>query len=169
VRLEIAGEGKYRQLAMPRTSTLDRTFRASADGDPSRDRLDDSAADFHVLTEEQLTESVREALVGAGAVREVKMFGGIGFILNGNLAVAASKRGLLARVGRERQDDALARAAARPMVTRGRPMAGYLYVDPPALTGRAVQAWVRLAREFVWTLPPKKPDAKRARAKGKRK
>jgi TfoX/Sxy family transcriptional regulator of competence genes len=69
------------------------------------------------LAEEQLTESVREALVGAGAVREVKMFGGIGFILNGNLAVAASKRGLLARVGRERQDDALARAAARPMVT----------------------------------------------------
>jgi hypothetical protein len=67
-----------------------------------------------VLTEEQLTESMREALVGAGAVREVKMFGGIRFILNGNLTVAASKRGLLARVGRERQDDALARAAARP-------------------------------------------------------
>ncbi len=122
-----------------------------------------------MLTDQQLAESVRAALVGSGAVREVKMFGGIGFMLNGNLVVAVSKRGLLARVGRERQGDALARAGARPMVMRGRTMDGYIYVDPPALTGRTVQAWIRLAVDFVQTLPPKKPGAKRARAKGKRK
>jgi TfoX/Sxy family transcriptional regulator of competence genes len=97
------------------------------------------------------------------------MFGGVGFMLNGNLVVAASKRGLLARVGKERQADALARAGARPMVMRGRTMDGYIYVDPPALTGRAVLVWLRLALDFVQTLPPKKPVAKRARAKGKRK
>jgi TfoX/Sxy family transcriptional regulator of competence genes len=120
-----------------------------------------------VLTE-QLAESVRTALAEAGSIREVKMFGGIGFMLNGNLVAAASKRGLLVRVGRERQGDALARAGARPMVMRGRTMDGYIYVDPPALTSRAVQAWLRLAIDFVYTLPPKKPGAKRVRAKEKR-
>ena len=122
-----------------------------------------------MLTDQQLSESVRTALAGAGMVREVKMFGGIGFMLNGNLVVAASKRGLLVRVGRERQADALVRAGARPMVMRERTMDGYIYVDPPALTSRAVQSWVRLALDFVQTLPPKKPGAKRARAKGTRK
>jgi len=122
-----------------------------------------------VLTDQQLSESVRTALAGAGMVREVKMFGGIGFMLNGNLVVAASKRGLLVRVGRERQAGALVRAGARPMVMRGRTMDGYIYVDPPALTSRAVQSWVRLALDFVQTLPPKKPGAKRERAKGTRK
>jgi TfoX/Sxy family transcriptional regulator of competence genes len=120
-----------------------------------------------VLTDQHLAERVRMALVGAGAVREVKMFGGIGYMLNGNLVVAASKRGLLVRVGRERLGNALARAGARPMVMRGRTMDGYIYVDPPALTGRTVQVWIRLAVNFVQTLPPKKPGA--ARAKGKQK
>jgi TfoX/Sxy family transcriptional regulator of competence genes len=120
-----------------------------------------------VLTEQQLADSVRTALAEAGSIREVKMFGGIGFMLNSNLVAAASKRGLLVRVGRERQGDALARAGARPMVMRGRTIDGYIYADPPALTGRAVQAWIRLAVDFVQTLPPKKPGAKRARAKGK--
>jgi len=122
-----------------------------------------------VLGDQQLAENVRTALAGAGTVREVKMFGGIGFMLNGNLVAAASKRGLLVRVGKERQGDALARAGARLMVMRGRTMDGYIYVDPPALTVRSVQAWLRLAVEFVKTLPSKKPGAKRARVKGKRK
>jgi len=84
-----------------------------------------------MLTDQQLAESVRTALAGAGTVREVKMFGGIGFMLRGNLVAAASKRGLLVRVGRECQGDALARAGARPMVMRGRTMEDYIYVDPP--------------------------------------
>ena len=122
-----------------------------------------------MLTDHQLADSVRTALAGAGTIREVKMFGGIGFMLNGNLMAAASKRGLLARVGKDRQREALARAGARPMVMRGRTMDGYIYVDPSALTARTVQAWLKLAVDFVQPLPPKKPGAKRARAKGKRK
>jgi TfoX/Sxy family transcriptional regulator of competence genes len=122
-----------------------------------------------VLSDQQLAESVSTTLAGAGTIREVKMFGGTGFMLNGNLVAAASKRGLLVRVGAERQGDALARAGARPMEMRGRTMEGYIYVDPPALTGRAVQAWLRLAVDFVQTLPPKKTGAKRARVNGKQK
>jgi TfoX/Sxy family transcriptional regulator of competence genes len=53
-----------------------------------------------VLTDQQLSESVRTALAGAGMVREVKMFGGIGFMLNGNLASMTSRYGLLVRVGK---------------------------------------------------------------------
>jgi len=122
-----------------------------------------------VLTEQQLADSVRTALADAGSIREVKMFGGIGFMLNGNLVAAASKRGLLVRVGRERQGDALARAGARPMVMRGRTMEDYIYVDPPVLTGRGVKAWLRLGLDFVRTLPPNNSGAKRARTKGNRK
>ena len=122
-----------------------------------------------MLTDQQLAESVRAALVDAGTVREVKMFGGIGFMLKGNLVAAASKRGLLVRVGRERQGDALARTGARPMVMRSRTMEGYIYVDPPALTGRGVKAWLQLGIDFVMTLPPKNSGAKLARTTGKRK
>jgi len=112
--------------------------------------------------DEDLTASVRAALARDGDVREVKMFGGIGFMLNGNLVVAASRRGLLVRVGKDQQREALVRPGARPMVMRERVMEGYIYVDPPALAGRAaVQPWVRLALAFVRTLPPKQAAKKK--------
>ena len=89
--------------------------------------------------DDELAASVRAALKGSGAVREVKMFGGIGFMLNGNLVAAASRRGLLLRVGKDRQAEALALSGARPMVMRGRTMEGYVYVDAPALGEQTVQ------------------------------
>lgn len=120
------------------------------------------------MTADELAASVRRALAGAASLGEVKMFGGIGFMLNGNMVAAASRRGLLVRVGRERQDEALARRGARQMEMKGRLMDGYIYVDPPALTDDAVVAWLRLAVAFVQTLPPKAPSAKSVRMKGKR-
>jgi TfoX/Sxy family transcriptional regulator of competence genes len=75
---------------------------------------------------------VRAALLGAGTIREVKMFGGIGFMLNGNLIAGASHRGLLVRVGKAREREALAQPGARPMQMKGRTMEGYIYVDHPA-------------------------------------
>ena len=113
--------------------------------------------------DEDLAAGVRTALAHVGDVREVKMFGGIGFMLNGNLVVAASRRGLLARVGKDEQRAALARPGARPMVMRGRVMEGYIYVDPPDLADRAaVKPWVQLALAFVRTLPPKQAARKKA-------
>ena len=111
-----------------------------------------------------LVAGVRAALSGV-AVREVRMFGGIGFMLNGNMVAAASRRGLLVRVGKERQAEALAQSGARPMEMRGRTMDGYVYIDPPALGDDTVQASLRLALAFVQTLPPKPPGPKPARAK----
>src|SRR5258708_7546129 len=121
-----------------------------------------------MTNDQDIAASVRAALADAGAVREVKMFGGIGFMLDGNLVAAASKRGLLLRVGKDRQADALTRPGSRPMVMKGRTMDGYIYVDPPALTNRAVRAWIKLAIAFVQTLPTK-PERKTTSTKGKRK
>jgi TfoX/Sxy family transcriptional regulator of competence genes len=122
-----------------------------------------------MIFDQDLATNVRSALAGAGAVREVKMFGGIGFMLNGNLVAAASKRGLLLRVGKDRQRDALARPGARPMEMKGRTMEGYVYVDPPALEDGALQAWLQLALAFVQTLPSKLASPKPERTKGRRK
>jgi TfoX/Sxy family transcriptional regulator of competence genes len=122
-----------------------------------------------MAVDEDLAAAVRAALAGAGTIREVKMFGGTGFMLKGNLIAALSKRGLLVRVGKDRQHEALARPGARPMEMRGRTMEGYILIDPSELTGKAVQAWLQLALAFVQTLPPKEAGTKPAPKKGKQK
>jgi TfoX/Sxy family transcriptional regulator of competence genes len=118
------------------------------------------------MNEQDLLAAVRESLAAA-AVREIKMFGGIGFMLNGNLLVAVSSRGLLARVGKEAEREALTRAGASPMIMRGRLMAGYIRVDASALDEHAVDSWVHLARAFVETLPKKKPTPKSSTGAGR--
>jgi TfoX/Sxy family transcriptional regulator of competence genes len=120
------------------------------------------------MNADDLAAAVRAALAGAGTIREVKMFGGIGFMLNGNLLAGASKRGLLVRIGKDREAEALKRPGARAMEMRGRKMEGYVYVDPPALSASAVQGWMEMASAFVRTLPKKPASTKRAGAKGKR-
>src|SRR5580693_1397836 len=92
---------------------------------------------------------------------EVKMFGGTGFMLNGNLAAAVSKRGLLLRVGKDRYRDALAWPGARTMEIRERTMEGYVYIDPPVPTNDALKAWLDEAVAFVKTLPVKAAGALR--------
>jgi TfoX/Sxy family transcriptional regulator of competence genes len=116
--------------------------------------------------DEKLAAHVRAALTGASPVREVKMFGGIGFMLNGNMIAAASDRGLLVRVGEQHEAEALARPGAEPMVMNGRAMKGFVRVKA-ALDARSVKSWLRLARTFVETLPAKttavKPKRKRSK------
>ena len=97
---------------------------------------------------------------------EIKMFGGTGFMLNGNMVVAVSKRGLLLRVGKDRYRDALAWPGARPMEMRGRTMEGYVYVDPPVPTNNALIAWLDEAVAFVMTLPVKAASAKPKKPRG---
>ena len=115
--------------------------------------------------ESDLALRVRAAFHGVEALREVKMFGGVGFMVNGNLVAAASKRGLLLRVGRERQDEALAEPGIRPMEMRGRRMEGYVYADPPPRSEDAIKAWLRSALDYVHTLPPKSADPRPKRTK----
>lgn len=116
-----------------------------------------------MTAEESLSAAVRGHLSGAGAMSEVKMFGGTGFLLNGNLAAAVSKRGLLLRVGKDCYRDALAWPGARPMEIRERTMEGYVYIDPPVPTNDALKAWLDEAVAFVKTLPVKAAGAKTKR------
>jgi TfoX/Sxy family transcriptional regulator of competence genes len=110
--------------------------------------------------EESLSVAVRDHLSGAGAMSEVKMFGGTGFMLDGKLAAAVSKRGLLLRVGKDRQREALAWPGARPMEMRGRTMEGYVYIDPPMPTNDVLKECLDEAVAFVKTLPVRGAGAK---------
>ena len=106
--------------------------------------------------DEELAERVRQALGGQDGVVEKKMFGGLAFMLHGNMSVGVEKDRLTVRVGAERYQEALARPHARPMDFTGRPMKGFVYVPPEALqTDAALQEWVQMGVEFALTLPRK--------------
>jgi len=120
-----------------------------------------------MAVDENLAQRMRVALAGTGALREVRMFGGLCFMLNGNIVAGTSKHGLLVRVGKDRQADALARPGAKPMAMTGRPMEGYVFVDPPPSDEVALRECLDLAVAFVKTLPPKAPKSKPRRSKTK--
>jgi TfoX/Sxy family transcriptional regulator of competence genes len=120
-----------------------------------------------MAVDEGLAERMRAALAGIGAVREVRMFGGLCFMLNGNMVAGTSKRGLLVRVGKEQLSAALARPGAKRMEMTGRPMQGYVFIDPPPPDEQALRDWLDLAVAFVKTLPPKLPKSKPRRTKTK--
>jgi TfoX/Sxy family transcriptional regulator of competence genes len=97
------------------------------------------------------------------------MFGGLGFMLNGYFVVSVSPRGLLARVDKEEEAEALTRPGASPMVMRGRTMKGYVRVDPSVLDGRALKPWVQLAMKSLDTLPERKPKTPAVKPKVRKK
>ncbi|CDX19348.1 conserved hypothetical protein [Mesorhizobium sp. ORS 3324] len=110
-----------------------------------------------------MVERLRAAL-GSRAFTEQKMFGGTCFMLNGNMLIGTSKRGLLVRVGKDAHAAAAARPHASPMEMGGRLMEGYLHVAPEGTASEAALAdWLDLALAFVETLPPKVKSAKVAK------
>jgi TfoX/Sxy family transcriptional regulator of competence genes len=108
--------------------------------------------------DEQLAERVRERLGGVDRVVELKMFGGWGVTIHGNMAVGVMERDLIVRVGPDAFADALTRTGARPFDFTGRPMTGWVYVAAQSVThGRALDAWVRRGVEYAQSLPAKSP------------
>jgi TfoX/Sxy family transcriptional regulator of competence genes len=107
--------------------------------------------------DEELAHRLREQLVGEEGVTEKAMFGGLAFLLHGNMAVTASSHGgLMVRVGAEASADALARPHAQQIEMRGRPMPGWIHVAAEGVqTTRQLRVWVRYGVKFVRTLPPK--------------
>jgi len=97
------------------------------------------------------------------------MFGGVGFMLDGNMVAGTFRDALLVRVGKDRSAQALMRPGARPIEMRGRPLAGYIMVDQSSLDDAALKEWVGLALAHVRTLPPKPSKSKPERKKGGRK
>jgi len=107
--------------------------------------------------DERLAERVRELISDGPAVTEQKMFGGLGFMIAGNMAVAASSDGgLMVRVDPEQSDALVAATAAEPMIMRGRPMKGWLRLRAADIaTDADLAAWVDRGVTYAASLPPK--------------
>jgi len=101
-----------------------------------------------------LADRVRSALNGAAGISERKMFGGLAFMAGGYMFVGVSGKALMARVGPERYLEALARSHVRVMDFTGKPMKGYVFVDPPGLeTDADLSYWIETCIGFVRSLP----------------
>jgi TfoX/Sxy family transcriptional regulator of competence genes len=107
--------------------------------------------------DEELAVRMREALDGVPDVSEKKMFGGIAFLVSGNMAVAASGQGgALVRVDPAQSDHLVSTTSAELAVMQGRPMAGWLRVPPDDLgPDSRVAFWVRTGTTYARSLPPK--------------
>jgi TfoX/Sxy family transcriptional regulator of competence genes len=107
--------------------------------------------------DEELADGIRELLGDEPALTEQKMFGGLAFLVRGNMAIAASGQGgLLVRVDPDESDELTRTTNARPMEMRGREMPGWLRVDADDVrTTEELSAWVERGVSFARSLPAK--------------
>jgi hypothetical protein len=110
-----------------------------------------------VAYDEELAYRIRELIVSESDLTEKKMFGGLAFLVGGNMAVAASgKGGVLVRVDPAQSDTLVATTNARLMEMRGRSMQGWLRVDAVDVrTKRELAKWVALGTTYARSLPAK--------------
>jgi TfoX/Sxy family transcriptional regulator of competence genes len=108
--------------------------------------------------DEHLADRIRELIADEPGVTEKRMFGGLAFLIGGNMSISASGQGgLLVRVD-PAQSDALAKSShAEVAVMRGRPMDGWLRVDSEGVrTKHQLERWVKHSFAFARSLPPKR-------------
>ncbi len=107
--------------------------------------------------DEDLAARIRELVAGEQGLTEKKMFGGLAFLINGNMSVSASGQGgLLLRVDPEQTDALLEKPHAEEFVMRGRAMQGWLRVAPEGVTTkRELQRWVGRGVSYARSLPAK--------------
>lgn len=107
--------------------------------------------------DEVLADRIEELLRGRSDVTEKRMFGGLAFMIGGNMAVAASGQGgLLVRADPDGTADLIASGDAQPMEMRGKLMTGWLRVETEQLrTKRQLERWVRIGTTYAASLPPK--------------
>ena len=104
--------------------------------------------------DEALADRIRSLVAGEGGVTEQKMFGGLAFLVNGNMAVSASGQGgILVRVDPDESAQLVETTAAEEMVMRGRSMAGWPRVEPAE---DELAQWVERGVSYARSLPPKR-------------
>jgi hypothetical protein len=109
-----------------------------------------------VAYDEDLADRIRALLRPEAGIAEKAMFGGLGFLVHGNMAVAASGQGgILLRVAGDDADELVASTPAEPMEMRGRPLRGWVRVGPDDLAGAALDPWVARGLATARALPPK--------------
>jgi len=111
-----------------------------------------------VAYDEELADRIRELVGREPGLTEKKMFGGLAFLIGGNMAVAASGQGgVLVRVDPAQSDELVASTNAYPMEMRGRSMQGWLRVDVEDVrTKRELAKWVELGTSYARSLPAKR-------------
>jgi TfoX/Sxy family transcriptional regulator of competence genes len=111
-----------------------------------------------VAYDEELADRIRELVGSESDLTEKKMFGGLAFLIGGNMAIAASGQGgILVRVDPEESDTLVATTDARVMEMRGRAMQGWLRVDAEHVrTERELARWVELGTTYARSLPAKR-------------
>ena len=106
--------------------------------------------------DEQLAQRVRQMLKGKRGVTERRMFGGLCFLLRGNMCFGVERDRLVVRVGPEQYARALSKPHARPMDFTGRPLKGFVYVSAKGnRTAASLKAWIARSLDFVGSLPSK--------------
>lgn len=109
--------------------------------------------------DESLAERVRLLFDAREGVEEKKMFGGLAFLLNGNMCCGIVGDELMVRVGPDQYDQALKRPHARPMDFTGRPMRGMVYVDADGLASEAdIKSWVEAGLGYAESLQDKRSE-----------
>lgn len=107
--------------------------------------------------DEQVAQRIRDLVEGDLDVTEKRMFGGLAFLVNGNMSISASgKGGLMVRLDEDDAKKLLAQDAVRPFEMRGKPMKGWLRVDEAGFASEEqLREWVERSVEFARTLPHK--------------
>lgn len=107
--------------------------------------------------DEDLANEIRELVASERGIEEKRMFGGLAFLVNGNMSVAVSGQGgLLVRVPADELDNVLRRAHVSPMVMAGRDVRGWVRVEPAGLrTKRQLEGWVARGVGYARSLPAK--------------
>jgi len=107
--------------------------------------------------DEDLAARIRELIAAEDGLTEKKMFGGLAFLIDGHMAVAASGQGgLMARVDPAQTDALLRKPHAGPFEMRGRPMDGWVRVAAEGVrTKRQLEPWVRRGVAYARSLPPR--------------
>ena len=107
--------------------------------------------------DEDLAARIRELIAAEDGLTEKKMFGGLAFLIDGHMAVAASGQGgLMARVDPAQTDALLRKPHAGPFEMRGRPMDGWVRVAAEGVrTKRQLEPWVKRGVAYARSLPPK--------------
>ncbi len=107
------------------------------------------------MSHEYTADLLRTALASRNGISEKKMFGGVCFLLNGNMLCGTGEDRFMFRVGKELEAEAMARPGAAPMDFTGRKMGGFVYVDADAAMEAGLESWIDLAARFVGSMPPK--------------